>query len=59
MRKPRYIDDWRWRAECFEENGFREVEVFVSFIPSSPKELRRLAAWLLNAADWIDAGKEG
>lgn len=62
MRKPKTLDlDDGW-AECVlsDEHPQCQTCVNLAMLPwLSAAQCRRLAAWLLKAADWIEAKEEG
>jgi hypothetical protein len=62
MRRPKTLDiDDGW-AECVsaDEHPMRRSGVGLGMMPwLSAAQCRRLAAWLIQAADWIEAKEEG
>jgi len=59
MRKPkplRYADK-SMRAHCYDYMGERRVRTWTT-VDCDSKHLRKLATWLLKAADWLEE-KEG
>jgi hypothetical protein len=62
MRRPKTLDiDDGW-AECVsaDEHPMRRSCVGLGMMPwLSAAQCRRLAAWLSQAADWIEAKEEG
>ena len=61
MRKPRTIDFGDGWAECVsaDEHLMRRSRAGLGMMPwLSASQCRRLAAWLIKAAEWIEAKEE-
>lgn len=60
MRKPKVIDFAPGaRAHVWSDDGERGAFLLAGGWDAAdltPKQCRKLAAWLLRAADWMDAG---
>jgi hypothetical protein len=62
MRRPKTLDIEDGWAECVsaDEHPMRRSCVGLGMMPwLSAAQCRRLAAWLIQAADWIEAKEEG